>query len=61
MSNLAVWASSAVLHASLFLPSKDYTKAAIFGGIFLGLGVLSTGAKVLQHSFQNKSLENIVE
>ncbi|MFA4953368.1 MAG: hypothetical protein WC584_04040 [Candidatus Pacearchaeota archaeon] len=64
ISNFAVWASSAALHAAIFLPQEDYTKAKIVGGVFLGLGILSTGVKILKHkpskNSQPKSLDDIV-
>jgi len=62
-SNFATWTTSAAIHAAIFLPEKEYTLASIFGGIFLGLGALSTGIKIVQHQISKKSssLDDIVE
>ena len=62
VANFATWASSAALHAAIFLPNEDYKSAAIFGGIFLGLGTLSTGFKVLERKCLNrdKTLDDVV-
>ena len=56
ISNLATWASSALFHAAIFLPKENYTKAVIFGGIFLGLGTLSTSFKLLEKKYSNKTI-----
>ena len=62
VANFSTWVSSAALHAALVVPNLGYTKAVIFGGIFLGLGTLSTGAKLLERkcSNRNKTLDDVI-
>ncbi|MBZ0254649.1 hypothetical protein K8I31_01215 [bacterium] len=42
LSNLLVWWISAALHALIFIPFGDLAAAAIFGSIFIFLGLLSS-------------------
>lgn len=62
VSNLCTWASSAVLHTALFIPSKDYISGAIFGTFFLSLGILSTLGKFAErNSRRNRTLDDLIE
>lgn len=63
VSNFSTWASSAVLHAVLFASNGNYINGVKYGGIFIGLGVVSTGVKFLKRKNKkdNKTLEDLVE
>ena len=56
---------SAGLHATPFLAQERYTEAAIFGGIFVGLGLLGAGAKYLKNRERNGNkqitLDSLIE
>jgi len=42
VSNFATWTVSAVLHAAILLPSGSYVPSAVFGAVFLTLGLISS-------------------
>lgn len=59
-ANLATWSSSAVLHASIFLPQQRYSEALFVGGFFLSVGIASTTARYFIKK-QSRTLEESLD